>query len=117
MSSLKVTPGLASPFGPKALTTMVDAEPPSCVSVSGVAVTPTDSANSEGPVRLGTSAWLTVQPAALTSSAPSHNTRVNDSVGMTLLVPEVSKVHEQRTPGADFIADQILPVERDVRDR
>jgi hypothetical protein len=41
-----------------------DCETPSCGSISGLALSPIDVPNSDGPLRLGTSCFDTVQPAA-----------------------------------------------------
>src|SRR5262245_24024626 len=81
---------------------------------SGVAVSETDSARSEGPVSSGMSVPWTPHAAV---SATAARARKRKPAFMALLIPKVAKVNLNRAGHADFVADPVGPVEGHVSDR
>src|SRR5580765_280410 len=118
MSRRKTLLGTPLPFTSLAESVITDCELPFCVMVSGCAASENDSASSDGPVNPGVSVEETVHavPSSAIDTARNFNGLVI-RVAMSLEVPKVPEVDLNRPRDADFVADAIRPVERDIRDR
>src|SRR4029450_4014653 len=81
---------------------------------SGVAVSETDSARSEGPISSGMSVPWTVHAAVSETAARA---RKRKPAFMALLIPKVAKVNVGRAGNADVVADPVGTVEGHLGDR
>src|SRR4051794_35215543 len=91
MSMRSASPGMPLPLTSNAFTAMADCDAPSLLMLSGVAVTRSDWANSDGPESGGVVCWLVVH-AALSRSVAAVNVRNSFPMVMSVGIPEVAEI-------------------------